>query len=93
MQESGNVVEYLNIFNSITAHLEMVKIVFANDIRALLILSCLLESWEDLVVALSNSSSTGKLRFDEVAGILLSDELRRKNSGKVESARVGLVIS
>ena len=90
MQECGNVAEYLNSFNSITAQLETVEIVFADEIRALLILSGLPESWEGLVVALSNSSPTGKLRFDEVAGILLSDELRRKN-GKVEIAATSLV--
>ena len=84
--------EYLNTFNSITTQLEMVEIMFADEIRALLILSSLPESWEGLVVALSNSSPMGKLRFNEVVGILLRDELRRKN-GKVETLGTGLVIT
>jgi hypothetical protein len=92
MQEGGNVAECLNNFNSITVQLEKVEIIFADEIRALLILSGLPESWEGMVVALSNSSPTGKLQFDEVAGILLSDELRRKNS-KVEAATTGLVVT
>ena len=83
--------EYLNSFNSIMTQLKTVEIVFADEIRALLILSGLPESWEGLVVALSNSSPTGKLRFDEVAGILLSNELRRKND-KVETIGTRLVV-
>ena len=44
------------------------------------------------MVALSNSSSTAKLRFDDVTCTLLSDELRRKNS-KEETAVTGLVVT
>ena len=92
MQENGSVAEYLNTFNSITTQLETVEIVFADEIHALLILSGLPESWESLVVALSNSSSDVKLRFEDVTCTLLSDELRRKN-GKAETATTGLVVT
>ena len=92
MQENGSVAEYLNTFNSNTAQLDTMEIIFADEIRALLILSGLPESWETLVVALSNSSSTAKLRFDDVTCTLLSDELRRKNN-KEETAMTGLIVT
>jgi hypothetical protein len=69
-----------------------VEIVFADEIRALLILSGLPESWESLVVALSNSSSTAKLRFDDVTCTLISDKLRRKNN-KAETMATRLVVT
>ena len=50
--------------------------------RALLILCSLSESWNGLVMAMSNfvpRSST--LKYDDVIGVILREETRRKSSG------------
>ena len=93
MKNGGSVAEYLNEFNGLTAQLESVEISFDDEIRALLILSGLPDSWEGLVMAVSNSSATGKLIFDDVVGVLLSEEARRKSSGATESSGSALNIS
>ena len=61
--------EGLQSIYRLTSQLETVEIIFADENRALLILSKFPESWEDPVVALSDSSSTSMLRFDDVACI------------------------
>ena len=55
---------------------------FDEQIRDLLILCSLLESWNGLVMAVSNfvpGSST--LKYDDVIGVILSEETCRKSSG------------
>lgn len=44
MSEGGSIAEHLNEFNTITSQLSSVKITFAKEVRALLILCSLLES-------------------------------------------------
>ena len=56
---------------------------FDEEIRALLIFCSLLESWNGLVMAMSNyipRSST--LKYDDVINVILSEETRRKSSGR-----------
>ena len=55
---------------------------FDEEIRALLILCSLPESWNGLVMVVSNSvprSST--LKYDHVISVILSEETHRKSSG------------
>ena len=41
------------------------------------------EIWNGLVMALSNSvSSSNTLKFDDVVGVILSEEMRRKRTGE-----------
>ena len=54
---------------------------FDEENRALLILFSLAKSWNDLVMAMSNfdfGSST--LKYDDVIGVILSEEAHRKTS-------------
>jgi hypothetical protein len=45
-----------------------------------LILCSLLESWNGLVMVVSNSiSSSSTLNFDDIVGVILSEEMRQKN--------------
>ena len=56
---------------------------FFYEVRDLLILCSLLESWNGLVMAVSNSvSGSNTLKFDEVVGVILSEEMRRKSTGE-----------
>jgi hypothetical protein len=57
MSEGVFVVDHLHEFNIVTNQLSSIKVDFDDEVRALLILCSLLESWNGLVMALSNSVS------------------------------------
>jgi hypothetical protein len=83
MLEGGSVADNLNDFNMVTNQLSYVKVECDDEVRALLILCSLLESWNDLVMAVSNSvSGSNNLKFDDVVGVILSEEMRWKNIGE-----------
>ena len=82
MEEGGSLVDHLNELNTITIHLSSMGINFDEEIRALLILCCFPESWNNLVMVVSNSilgSST--LKYDDVIDVILSEENHMKTSG------------
>jgi hypothetical protein len=83
MSEGGSVADHLNEFNMVTNQLSSVKVDFDDEVRALLILCSLPESWNGLVMAVSNSlSGSNTLKFDDVVGVILSEEMRRKSRGE-----------
>ena len=54
---------------------------FDEEIRALLILCSLPKSWNDLVMVVSNYvSGSNTLKFDDVIGVILSEETCKKTS-------------
>jgi hypothetical protein len=84
MSEGGSIADHLNEFNTVTNQLSYVKVDFDDEVRGTLLILCLLpESWNDLVLAISNSvSGSNTLKFDDVVGVILSEEMRRKNTGE-----------
>jgi hypothetical protein len=76
MSKGGSVADHLNEFNTVTNQLSYVKVDFDNEVRVLLILCSLPEIWNGLVMAASNSvSSSNTLKFDDVVGVILSEEM------------------
>ena len=84
--DSKSIAEHLNEFYMLTSQLESVEINFNDEIRVLVLLSSLSEARDGLVMAVSNSYGTGTLKFDDVVGVLLSEEARRKSSGSAETS-------
>eukprot|EP00253_Pinus_taeda_P012678 PITA_12678 len=83
MSEGGPVADRLNDFNIVTSQLSSVGVNFDDEVRALLFLCSLLESWNGLVMAISNSISRfSTLKFDDVVDAILSEEIRRKSFGE-----------
>jgi hypothetical protein len=81
MSEGGSIADHLNEFNTVTNQLSSVKVDFDDEVRALLILCSLPESWNGLVMVVSNSvSGSNTLKFDDVVGVILSKEMHRKTS-------------
>jgi hypothetical protein len=81
MSEGGSIADHLNDFNMVTNQLSSVKVDFDDEVRALLILCSLPESWNNLVMAVSNSiSGSNTLKFDDVVVVILSEEMRRKST-------------
>eukprot|EP00253_Pinus_taeda_P020970 PITA_20970 len=87
ISEGGSISDHLNDFNTVTSHLSSITIKFDDEVRALLFFCSLLESWNGLVMAITNcvfGSST--LTFDYVVGAILSEEMRRKRSGETSDS-------
>jgi hypothetical protein len=50
---------------------------FDDEVRGLLILCSLPENWNGLVMVVSNSvSGSNTLKFDDVVGVILSEEMQ-----------------
>ena len=80
-REGGSISEHLNEMKSIVYQLANMKMTLDDELQALLLLSSLPDSWETLVVSLSNSTPDGKLTIANVSSSLLDEETRRKASG------------
>jgi hypothetical protein len=76
MSEGGSVVDHLNEFNTVTNQLSSVKVDFDDEVRALIILCSFPEIWNGLVMGVSNTvSGSNTLKFDDVVGVILSEEM------------------
>ncbi|WVZ18367.1 hypothetical protein V8G54_005689 [Vigna mungo] len=51
-----------------------------DEVRALILFSSLPECWNATVTVVSSSSGSNKLKFDDVRDLILSEEIRRKES-------------
>lgn len=75
-------VEHLNEFNSVTSQLSSVQIYFEDEVRALILLSSLPESWNATVTGVSSSKESTKLKYDDIRDLILSEEIRKMESGE-----------
>uniref|UniRef100_A0A803NCW4 CCHC-type domain-containing protein n=1 Tax=Chenopodium quinoa TaxID=63459 RepID=A0A803NCW4_CHEQI len=82
MNDSGSAPEYINEFNSIIPQLASVEIKFDDEVRSLILLSSLPRSWDTVVASISNTFGKSKFKCDDVRDLILSESLRRKNSGE-----------
>ncbi|CAO2836233.1 unnamed protein product [Amaranthus hypochondriacus] len=88
MSEGGSVAQHLNELNSVTTQLSSVEIKFDDEVLALILLSSLPDSWNATVTTVSSSSGSNKLKFDDVRDLVLSEEIRRRESGESSSSSV-----
>lgn len=77
MPESGSVANHINDFNMIVSQLCYVEINFEDEIKVLILLSSMPESWDIVVAAISSSRGSEKLRFDEIRDVL-SESIRKR---------------
>ena len=59
-----------------------ILLIIDDELQALLLMSSLPNSWETLVVSLSNSAPNGVLQLAMVKDSLFNEETRRKDMGK-----------
>lgn len=76
--DGESMIEHSNDFKGLVNQLEKVGMKLEDEMQALLLFSSLPESWDTLVVTLSNSAPGGKLTMDSVLDNLLNEEARRK---------------
>ena len=82
MAEGASVTDHINEFNVITTQLSSVEITFEDEVKALILLSSLPESWSATVIAVSSSSRSAKLKMDDIRDLILSEDIHRKESGE-----------
>ena len=75
MFEGGSVVDHINEFNMIISQLSPVEINFEDEIKALILMSSLPESWDTVVAAISSFRGSDKLKFDEIRDVILSESI------------------
>ena len=81
MSENGYVSDHINKFNMIVSQLNSVDINFEDEIKALILISSLLESWDTVVAAISKSRGSEKLKFDEIHDAVLSESVCKREVG------------
>ncbi|KAE8694473.1 hypothetical protein F3Y22_tig00110783pilonHSYRG00316 [Hibiscus syriacus] len=86
MTEGASVAQHLNELNTITSQLSSVEIEFDDEVRALIILSSLPDNWNATVTTISSSSGNNKLKFDDVRDLVLSEEIRRRESNETSTS-------
>ena len=83
MAEGTPITQHLNEFIIITNQLSSMKIDFVDEIRTLILLESLPNSWEVTRMTVSNSIGKAKLNFDDTRDLILAEEVRRIDSGEV----------
>ena len=58
-----------------------VDINFEDEIKALILMSSLPESWDTVVAAISSFRGSEKLKFDEIRDVVLSESIRKREVG------------
>ncbi|GKA70618.1 retrovirus-related pol polyprotein from transposon TNT 1-94 [Tanacetum coccineum] len=86
MKKGGSVTDHVNEFNSIISRLMSVDIKFDDEVQALLLLSLLPESWLGTVTAVSGSTGSTKLKFDNIHDLILGEDIRRKTFGEYSNS-------
>jgi hypothetical protein len=76
MSEGGSITDHLNEFNTVTNQVSSLKVDFDDEVGALIILCSLPKIWNELVMVVSNSvSGSNTLKYDDVVGVILSEEM------------------
>ena len=78
MSEGGSVIDHINEFSMIVSQLSSVEINFEDEIKALILMSSLSESWDTVVAAISSSRGFDKLKFDEIRDVVLSKSIHKR---------------
>ena len=80
-KDGDSVTEHLSNFQGLLNELFTMKLELDDEVQALLLLSSLPDSWETLVVSLSNSAPNGVITINMVKNSMFNEEARRKELG------------
>ena len=80
-RDGRSIAEHLSYFQYLVNQFSTMKLVPDDELQALLLLSSLSDSWETLVVSLSNSALNGKLSLVQVKDSMFNEETERKDLG------------
>ena len=80
-KDGHSVTKHLSNFQELLNDLSTMKFALDDEVQALLVLSSLPDSWETLVVFLSNLALNGVITMGMVKDIMFNKEARRKEQG------------
>ncbi|RVX07261.1 Retrovirus-related Pol polyprotein from transposon TNT 1-94 [Vitis vinifera] len=86
MAENASVAQHLNEFNTITNQLSYVEIDFDDEIRALVVLVSLPNSWKAMRMTVSNSMGKEKLKYNDIRNLILVEEIRGRDAGETSGS-------
>ena len=66
------------------------EIDFDDEIRALIVLASLPNSWKAMRMAVSNSIGNEKLKYNDIRDLILAKEIRRRDAGKTSRSGYAL---
>ena len=78
MEDGDFVTDNLNVFNTLVSQLVSIDIKMVEEDTCITLLCSLLDSWDNLVVAIGSSTKSA-LKFEDIVSSLLSEEMRRKS--------------
>jgi len=79
--DGQSMIVHLNSFKGLVNQLKKIDMKIDDELQELLLLSLFLESWDTLVVTLSDSVPDGKISMNIFSDTLLSEDSRRKERG------------
>src|ERR1043165_1029333 len=79
MSESTSVPDHNNNLNTLLAQLSASDFTIVENERAELLLQSLPDSYDQLVINITNNNIVDRLSFNDVVGVFLEEESRRKN--------------
>jgi len=85
MGEGNSITDHINEFNTILAQLESVQIKFEDDVKALILLTSLPDSWAATVTVVSSSTRENTLNLNDIRDLLLSKDVRKRDLGESSS--------
>lgn len=85
LSEGRSVTQHLNDFEGLISELATSGMSLDDEMQACLLLGSLPDSWDTLVVSLSNSAPDGVVSMSMVKNRLLNEELRRKDGASTSS--------
>ena len=92
MEDGDSVTDHLNVFNTLVSQLVSADIKMEEEDKCITLLCSLLDSWDNLVVAIGSRTKFG-LKFEDIVSSLLLEEMRRKSmesqSADALSVRLG----
>ena len=88
MSESTSATDHINNLNTLFSQLSSLEYTIAENERAELLLQSLPDSYDQLIINLTNNVLTDYLSFDDMAAVVLEEESRRKNKeDRLESSK------
>ena len=88
--ENASVAQHLNEFKTITNQLSSVEIDFDDEIRALIVLASLPNSWGVMRMIVSNSIRKEKLKYNNIRDLIMAEEIRKRDSCKTSGSSFAL---
>jgi len=79
-KDGKNASVHISEFQGFLNQLSLINLELADEMKALILLSLLPDSWETLVVSLRNFTPNGKITLKKVKDNILNEKKRRKGT-------------